>query len=68
MSGVHQVRAAAVVALGRAEAADEALAEFEASLETRDEGYESWSKVELPAIIAEGLKSLVEGPLQVEGN
>ncbi len=52
----------------RAEAADEALAEFEASLETRDSDYEDWSKVQLPAIIAEGLQSLAKGPLQVEGD
>lgn len=51
----------------RADAADEALAEFEASLETRDSDYEDWSNVELPAIIATGLKSLVETRPQVDG-
>ncbi len=53
----------------RAKAADKALAEFEASLETRDSDYEDWSNVQLPAMIAPGLKSLVQdGRPQVEGD
>ena len=52
----------------RAQAAAESLSEFEASLEDRDQDYEEWSSVELPAIIATGLQSLVTRPLQVEGD
>ncbi len=52
----------------RAKAAEATLSEFEASQEDRDQDYKEWSNVQLPAIIAPGLQSLVERPLQVEGD